>query len=71
MSKLKVFKVPLVGTLNLYLKMPEKMQKNRNESDYPGLRKLLKTIKNLPTSKLTVFHQFLDVFSAQDDRIHF
>ena len=45
-SKIKCSKVPLVGTLNLCLKMPEKMQKTRNESDHPGLRKRPKTIKN-------------------------
>ena len=38
-SKKKFSEVPLVGTLNLCLKMPEKMQKTRNESDHPGLRK--------------------------------
>ena len=45
-SKIKCSKVPLVGTLNLCLKMPEKMQKTRNESDHPGLRKRPKTGKN-------------------------
>ena len=70
-SKKKFPKVHLVGTLNLCLKMPEKMQKTRNESGHPVLRKPPKTIKNLPKSKLAIFHEFLDVFSAQDDRIHF
>ena len=54
-SKIKVFKVHLVGTLNLCLNMPEKMQKTRNDSDHPGLRKHPKHIKNLPNSKLTIF----------------
>ena len=45
MSKFKFLKVPLVGTLNLCLKMPEKMQmqKTRNKYDHPGLRKRPKT----------------------------
>ena len=34
-SKKKFFKVHLVGTLNLCLKMPEKMQKTGKESDHP------------------------------------
>ena len=34
--------------------MPEKMQKTRNDSDHPGLRKRRKPIKNLPNSKLTI-----------------
>ena len=38
-SKIKCSKVPLVGALNLCLKMPEKMQKTRNESDHPEMRK--------------------------------
>ena len=41
------FKVCLVGTLNLCLKVPEKMQKNRDESDHSGLRKLQKAAKKL------------------------
>ena len=60
-----------MGTLSLCLKMPEKIQKTKNESDHPGLRKHQKPIENLPKSKLAIFHQFLDVFSAQDDWIHF
>ena len=51
--------------------MPEQMQKTRNESDHPWLRKRPKTIKNLPKLKLAIFHQFLDVFSAQDGPINF
>ena len=43
----KFFKVCLVGTLNLCLKEPEKMQKTRDESDHSGLRKLQKTAKKL------------------------
>ena len=52
MSKSKVLKVPLVGTLNLCLKMPQKMQKTRNESDHPRLRKRPKTVKNRPNSNV-------------------
>ena len=46
-QKKKFFKVCLVGTLNLCLKEPEKMQKTRDESDHSGLRKLQKTAKKL------------------------
>ena len=45
-SKKKFPKVPLVGTLNLCHKMPENMQKTRNESDHPWLRNCPKTFKN-------------------------
>ena len=45
-QKLKFLKVPHVGTLNLCLKIPEKMQKTRNDSDHPGLRNRPKTIKH-------------------------
>ena len=61
-SKIKVSQVPLVGTLNLCLKMPEKMQKTRNESEHPRLRKRPKPIKEIPKSKLAIFHNFFDVF---------
>ena len=47
-SKKKFTKVHLVGTLNLCLKMPEKMQKTRIESDHPGLRKRPKTGEKWP-----------------------
>ena len=43
----KIFKVCLVGTLNLCLKMPKKMQKTRDESDHFRLRKLPKTARKL------------------------
>ena len=48
MSKFKFLKVPLVGTLNLCLKMTEKKQKTRNEYDHPGLRKNPKTGEKWP-----------------------
>ena len=41
----KIFKVCLVGTLNLCLKEPEKMQKTRNQSDHPRQRKPQKLAK--------------------------
>ena len=44
----KIFKVWVVGTLNLYLKVPKKMQKTRNQFDHPRLRKRPKTVKNRP-----------------------
>ena len=70
-SKIKFLKVPLVGTLNLCLKMPEKMQKTRNESDHPGLRKRQKTDEKYQFLISCKFQQFLDVFSAHVDRIEF
>ena len=61
----KIFKVCLVGTLNLCLKEPEKMQKTRNQSDHPIQRKRPKTGKILPNSNFAIFWQFFLVFSAQ------
>ena len=46
------FKVWVVGTLNLCLKVPEKMQKTRNQSDHPKLRKRPKTVKNQTNSNV-------------------
>ena len=66
-----VFKVPFVGTLNLCLKMPDTEQKTRTQSDQQGLRKRPKTAEICKKSKIGIFHQFFDVFSAQDDRIEF
>ena len=60
-----------MGTLNLCLKMPEKMQKTTNKFDHPGLRKRPKTVENWTKSNIVIFLQFLGVFSAQDDRINF
>ena len=53
--KKKFFKVFLVGTLNLCLKEPEKMQKTRNQSDHPRQRKRPKTGKILPNSNFALF----------------
>ena len=36
-----------------------------------GLRKHPKTAEICKKSKIGIFHQFFDVFSAQDDRIEF
>ena len=66
-----VFKVPFVGILNLCLKMPDTEQKTRTQSDQHGLRKRPKTAEICKKSKIGIFHQFFDVFSAQDDRIEF
>ena len=60
-----------MGTLNLCQKMPDKMQKSRDEFDHSGLRKLKKTAKKLQNYNLADFCQFLDVFSVWDDRIDF
>ena len=64
-------KVPFVGTLNLYLVTPDAMQKTKNWSDDPGLRKRPKTVENWTKSYIVIFLLFLGVFSAQDDRIDF
>ena len=58
-----------MGTLNLCLKIPEKMQKTRNESDHA--EKLSKNHLELTKIKIGHFSQFLDVFSAQDGPINF
>ena len=60
----KIFKVCLVGTLNLCLKEPEKKQKTRNQSNHPRQRKLPKTGKNLPNYNFAIFWQFWGGFSA-------
>ena len=65
----KIFKVCLVGTLKLCLKVPKKMQKTRDESDHSRLRKLQKPVENCQSLNLTKFLQFLDVFLVGDDRI--
>ena len=59
----KIFIVCLVGTLNLCLKEPEKMQKTRNQSDHPRQRKRPKTGKILPNSNFALFWQLFGVFS--------
>ena len=46
-DKKKISKVPFVGTLNLYLVTPDTLQKMKNWSDHPGLRKRPKTVKIL------------------------
>ena len=56
-QKINCLKVPLFGTLNLGLKMPEKMQKTRNESDNPELRSHPKTGEKWPI--------FLDIFTQE------
>ena len=38
-TRIFFFKVCRVGTLNLCLKVPEQMQKTRNQFDHPRLRK--------------------------------
>ena len=59
----KFFKVCLVGTLNLCLKYPEKIQKTRDESDHSGLRKLQKNCQKIAKLEfgriLPVFGRFL------------
>ena len=60
----KFFKLCLVGTLNLCLKAPEQMQKTRNQSVHPWLRKRPKTVKNWSNSIFANFRQFFGVFST-------
>ena len=60
-----------MGTLNLCLRVPEKMQKTRDKS-YPfRLRKLPKTAPKLQNLNLADFLQFLGVFVVGDDKINF
>ena len=47
-----------MGTLNLFLKMPEKIQKSKNESDLPGLKQRVKK------ANFNYGKRVLDVFSA-------
>ena len=51
----KIFKVCLVGTLNLCHKEPEKALKTKNQSDHPKHRKHPKTGKNRPYSNFGIF----------------
>ena len=60
-----------VGTLNLYFVTPDAMQKTKNWSDHPGLRKRPKTVENWTKSNIVIFLQFLGVFPAQDDWTNF
>ena len=57
-QKKNFFKVCLVGTLNLCLKIPKKMQKTRDEPDHSRLQKLPKTAKKLQNQNLANFCQF-------------
>ena len=63
-SKIKFFKVHLVGTLNLCLKMLEMMQKTINASDHLGLRKRPKTGEKLSILILINILWFLGGLSA-------
>ena len=49
--------VPLVGSLNFCLKLPEKKQKTKNHSNHPWLRKHPKTGEKWPI--------VLDVFTQE------
>ena len=66
--KKNFFKVCLMDTLNLCLKLPKKMQKTKDDSDKSRLRKFPKTAKK--NAKLEFGH-ILDVFSVWDDQIDF
>ena len=55
-SKKKSFsKLPLVDTLNLYLVKPGALQKTKNWSNHPGLRKRPKTVENWTKSNIVIF----------------
>ena len=58
-----IVKIPHVGTLNLYQKMPDKMQKDSGQSDHSILRKRPKCGENWQ------FWAILDVISRLDDCI--
>ena len=57
--KKNFFKVWVVGTLNLCLKVPKKMQNTRDESDHSKLRKRQKTAKNSKTWVWPIFEILL------------
>ena len=57
-----------MGTLNLCLKVPDKMQKTRGESDYSRLPKNYFTLQKL---NLVNLFQLLYVFSVLDNWIDF
>ena len=58
-----------MGTLNLCLKVPKKMQKTRDESNQSRLKKRQKTTENGQHMNLADFWHFLAVISALIDRI--
>jgi hypothetical protein len=58
----------VVGTLKLYLRMPDSMKKESAQSDNSGLRSV-HNVDILTYSGCRSYHPFLDVFSALDDRI--
>ena len=55
-----------MGTLNLCLKVPKKIQKHRNKFDNPRLRKHPKTGKNRPNSRVAYFWQIFLHFLSLD-----
>ena len=67
-QKKNFFKVCLVGTLNLCLKVPEKMQKTRDESDHSKLRKRQTNCKKWQNINLA---NFFYICSVWDDLIDF
>ena len=65
-------KVPYVVTLNLYLKMPDKMQKTRNWLMDCGLRKRQKTVKEIwPILRMPFENDVLDFFLSPQCTNHF
>jgi hypothetical protein len=54
----------VVGTLNLYLRMPDSMQKESAQSIHPALRKRPKTDDLTDIQNMSTFWQIMDVFSA-------
>ena len=53
-----------MGTLNVYVRMPDALQKESAQSDNSGLRKRPYCVKKFTFSGCHSNHQFLDVFSA-------
>ena len=54
---------PVVGTLNLYRRMPDSLQKESAQSDYPALRKRPKTDDLSDIQNMSTFLHIMDVFS--------
>ena len=66
----KFFQVCLVDTLNLCLKVPEKMQRLEINPIIPDRENVQKLANICQILILQFFGSFFGVFSAQSDRIH-
>ena len=54
----------VVGTLNLYLRVPDSMQKESAQSDHPALRKRPKTDDLTNIQNMSTFRHIMNVFSV-------